>query len=53
MDKWSKKMSASPFEEFIRILDEYIHWYAEKRIKLSLGGMSPIQYRQSLGLLAA
>ena len=40
-------------EEFIRILDEYIHWYAEKRIKLSLGGMSPIQYRQSLGLLAA
>lgn len=39
-------------EEFIRILDEYIHWYAEKRIKLSLGGMSPIQYRQSLGLIA-
>lgn len=38
-------------EEFISILDEYIHWYAEKRIKLSLGGMSPIQYRQSLGLL--
>ena len=40
-------------EEFVRVLDEYIHWYAEKRIKLSLGGMSPIQYRQSLGLLAA
>jgi hypothetical protein len=40
-------------EEFVRALDEYIHWYAEKRIKLSLGGMSPIQYRQSLGLLAA
>lgn len=39
--------------EFIKILNEYIHWYAEKRIKLSLGGMSPIQYRQSLGLLAA
>ncbi len=39
-------------EEFISVLDEYIHWYAEKRIKLSLGGMSPIQYRQSLGLLA-
>ena len=40
-------------EKFIKILDEYIHLYAEKRIKLSLGGMSPIQYRQSLGLLAA
>ena len=40
-------------EEFIKILDEYIHWYAEKRIKLSLGGLSPIQYRQSRGLIAA
>ena len=40
-------------EEFITILDEYIHWYSEKRIKLSLGGKSPIQYRISLGLIAA
>ena len=40
-------------EEFITILDEYIHWYSERRIKLSLGGMSPIQYRKSLGLIAA
>lgn len=40
-------------EEFIKILDDYMHWYAEKRIKLSLGGLSPIQYRLSLGLIAA
>ena len=40
-------------EEFIIILDEYIHWYSEKRIKLSLGGMSPLQYRRSLGIIAA
>ena len=40
-------------DEFIIILDEYIHWYSEKRIKLSLGGMSPLQYRRSLGLIAA
>jgi len=40
-------------EEFIEILDVYIHWYAEKRIKLSLGGLSPIQYRIKLGLIAA
>lgn len=39
-------------DEFIDILDNYLHWYAEKRIKMSLGGMSPIQYRQSLGLTA-
>lgn len=40
-------------EEFIAILDENIHWYSEKRIKLSLGGMSPPQYRKSLGLVSA
>ncbi|MBR1590066.1 MAG: IS3 family transposase [Acidaminococcaceae bacterium] len=39
-------------EEFIKTLDEYIHWYAEKRIKISLGGLSPLQYRKSLGLVA-
>lgn len=33
-------------------LDDYIHWYNEERIKLSLGGMSPMQYRRSLGLAA-
>ena len=39
-------------EEFIDILDTYIHWYSEKRIKVSLGGMSPMQYRRSLGMAA-
>ena len=39
-------------EEFIDILDTYIQWYSEKRIKVSLGGMSPMQYRRSLGLVA-
>lgn len=37
-------------DQFIEELDKYIKWYAEKRIKLSLGGMSPIDYRRSLGL---
>ena len=27
--------------------------YAESRIKLSLGGLSPIQYRKKLGLIVA
>ena len=39
-------------EEFIDHLDEYIHWYNEKRVKLSLGGQSPIEYRATLGLAA-
>lgn len=30
-------------KEFIEILDQYIHWYAEKRIKVSLGGVSPVE----------
>jgi putative transposase len=39
-------------EEFIDILDEYLVWYNEKRIKMSLGAMSPLEYRRSLGLAA-
>lgn len=39
-------------DEFIERLDTYIHWYAEKRRKLSLNGQSPVQYRKSLGLIA-
>jgi putative transposase len=37
--------------QFIEVLNKYIEWYAEKRIKISLGGMSPLDYRRSLGLV--
>ena len=37
-------------QEFIFQLNEYIIWYREKRIKMSLGGISPMEYRRSLGL---
>lgn len=36
-------------EEFMDKLDRYIHWYNEDRIKMSLGGRSPMEYRRSLG----
>ena len=36
--------------EFIAMLDDYIHWYNESRIKESLGWMSPLEYRYSLGI---
>ena len=39
-------------ESFIAELDEYLHWYSEDRIKMSLRGMSPLEYRRSLGLIA-
>lgn len=38
--------------EFIEMLNEYLVWYNETRIKLSLGNMSPREYRKSLGLAA-
>ena len=31
--------------DLIRTIDEYIYWYNHDRIKLTLGGYSPIQYR--------
>jgi len=37
--------------QFIDAVDAYIRWYNETRIKMSLGGRSPIEYRQSLGLM--
>ena len=34
------------------MLDAYVRWYNEKRIKLSLGSLSPLEYRQSLGIIS-
>ena len=40
-------------EQFYEKLDKYIWWYNNKRIKMSLGGLSPVEYRESLTRLAA
>ncbi len=39
-------------EQFIEAVDSYICRYNEKRIKISLGSLNPIEYRASLGLAA-
>lgn len=39
-------------KEFIKVLNEYMIWYNNKSIKISLGNMSPIEYRISQGLIA-
>ncbi|ABM62072.1 IS3 family transposase [Halorhodospira halophila] len=39
-------------EQFIEKLDAYLQWYNRKRVKLSLGGRSPLEYRDSLGIAA-
>lgn len=33
-----------PTDELIEAIDEYIHYYSHKRIKLKLKGLSPIDY---------
>ncbi len=35
--------------QFITHLDHYINWYNNQRIKLSLGGLSPLEYRKKRG----
>ena len=43
---------STPIEQFVETLDSYIRWYNEKRIKISLGFLSLIEHRRSLGLAA-
>lgn len=38
------------YDSFASLLDEYIVYYNEERIKKSLGYLSPSQYRKSLGI---
>ena len=38
-------------KQFIPILNDYLIRYREKRIKLSLHGLSPIEYRRKSGLI--
>ena len=38
-------------EQFIKAMHDYIVWYNEKRIKISLGSLSLIEYRKTLGLI--
>ena len=37
-----------PIEDFIDRLDAYIHWYNEKRIKMSIKGLSPLEFRSKI-----
>ena len=38
--------------QFIQIVDSYIREYNDKRIKISVGSLSPLEYRQSPGATA-
>lgn len=47
---YGRSWVGTSIEDFVNILDEYIHWYNEKRIKKSLGYLSPKEYRINEGL---
>jgi transposase InsO family protein len=49
---YSRDWRTTSIEEFIEVVDSYIRWYNAKRIKVSLGSLSPLEYRESLGLAA-
>lgn len=49
---YPRNWQATTLEQFIQVVDSYIRWYNEKRIKISLGSLSPHEYRASLGLMA-
>ncbi|MDI1252480.1 IS3 family transposase [Thermomonas sp.] len=49
---YPRDWKSTTIEQFIEVVDSYIRWYNEKRIKISLGSLSPIEYRESLGLTA-
>ena len=49
---YNRTWDGASMQEFIGVVDRYIRWYNQKRIKLSLGGLSPAEYRQSLWVAA-
>ena len=49
---YPRNWQSTTIEQFIQALDSYIRWYNKKRIKISLGSQSPVEYRRSLGIFA-
>ena len=49
---YARQWTGATMEQFIAEFDAYIRWYNDIRIKMSLGGKSPVEYRQDLGIAA-
>ena len=49
---YHQNWQATKTERFIDAVDFYIHWYNGTRTKVSLGALSRIEYRESLGRAA-
>ena len=48
---YNRNWNGISIPQFIEVLNNYLIWYNEKRIKITLGNMSPLEYRRSLGLV--
>ncbi|MFC4557307.1 IS3 family transposase [Virgibacillus kekensis] len=42
-----------PYEKLKSIIEEYMHYYNNKRIKVKIAGLSPIHYRTQTSQSAA
>ena len=47
-----RKILDGTLAELRETVDEYLHWYNEEQIMVSLGGLSPLQYRRKLSYAA-
>ena len=47
---YNRDWHAVSLTKFEQILDEYLNWYAQKRIKVSLGVLSPVKFRKRNGI---
>lgn len=47
---YGRNWNQCSIEEFIQEVDEYMHWYCKDRIKSTLGRLSPLDYRRSIGV---
>lgn len=47
---YARDRQARTMEQFTKALDACIRWYNKKRIKISLGARSPVEYRRALGI---
>ena len=49
---YGRDWSGVSLDEFADMLDAYLRWYRDVRLKSDLGYKSPMQYRRDLGLIA-
>ena len=47
-----RNWQSASIDHFMRAVDGYVRWYNESRIKMFLGAISPVEYRESLGTCA-